>query len=122
MERGIAAHMDVQDALAEAVRSAGLVPLSPATHDPQFDVAWKIDDSVFVVEVKSVTEENEERQLRLGLGQVLSYAFLLNWPEVSEVRAVLAVEGKPQGDYWDELCKRHGVTLTWPTRFNELFG
>ncbi len=39
VDRGTTAHMDVQDELAEAVLSAGLVPCSPATHDPQFDVA-----------------------------------------------------------------------------------
>jgi hypothetical protein len=68
VDRGTTAHMDVQDQFAAAVESAGLKPLSPAAHDPQFDVAWRMGNSVFVVEVKSVTEENENRQLRLGLG------------------------------------------------------
>ena len=121
IDRGTAAHMDVQDRLAEAVRSAGIVPRSPVPHDPQFDVAWQIQDSAFVAEVKSVTEENEERQLRLGLGQVLSYAFLLDWPGVNDVQPVLAVERPPAGEYWSELCKEHGVILTWPGVFEDLF-
>ena len=61
-----------------------------------------------------MTEENEERQLRLGLGQVLSYAHLLDWDEVKTVQPVLAVERRPAAEYWEALCKRHGVILTWP--------
>lgn len=121
VDRGTSAHMDVQDQLADAVRSAGLTPQSPASHDPQFDVAWQINGSVFVAEVKSVTKENEDRQLRLGLGQVLCYAFLLDWPGVNDVQPVLAVERPPTDEYWDELCKEHGVILTWPDEFQELF-
>ncbi len=78
-------------------------------------------DSAFVVEVKSLTKENEERQLRLGLGQVLSYAFLLNWPGVNHVQAILAVERPPSDEYWYGLCKVHEVILTWPDTFGELF-
>lgn len=122
VDRGTTAHMDVQDELAEVVRSAGLKPLSPASHDPQFDVAWKMGNSAFVAEVKSLTEENEERQLRLGLGQVLSYAHLLGWPEVKTVQPVLAVERRPTEKYWEALCAEHGVLLTWPDEFKELFG
>ena len=121
VDRGTAAHMDVQDQLAEAVRSAGVEPRSPAPHDPQFDVAWQINESAFVAEVKSVTEENEDRQLRLGLGQVLCYAFLLDWPGVNDVQPVLAVERPPTDEYWGELCKEHGVILTWPDDFQEFF-
>ena len=121
IDRGTAAHMDVQDELAEAVRSAGAEPRSPAPHDPQFDVAWQNGDSAFVVEVKSMTKQNEDRQLRLGLGQVLSYAFLLDWPGTSDVQPVLAVERPPAGEYWSELCKEHGVILAWPGVFEDLF-
>ena len=123
LNQGIRAHIKVQEKLAKAVESAGLVPLSPASHDPKFDVAWRKDNSVFVVEVKSVTKENEERQLRLGLGQVLSYAFLLNWHRVDKVHAVLALKRKPSENYcyWEELCRQHGVILTWPDRFKQLF-
>ncbi len=121
IDRGTAAHMDVQDELAKAVRSAGLEPRSPEFEGPQFDIAWQIGDSAFVVEVKSMTKQNEDRQLRLGLGQVLSYAFLLDWPGTNDVQAVLAVEHPPTDTYWSELCEEHGVILTWPGIFEDLF-
>lgn len=122
--RGIRAHMDTQDKLKNAILSAGLEPRSPepVPVDPQFDVAWRQGDTVFVAEVKSVTEENEERQLRLGLGQVLSYAHLLGWPGVENVKPVLAVERRPAAEHWDALCKKHDVILTWPEEFGGLFG
>lgn len=122
-DRGTAAHWDLQNELKEAVRSAGLEPRSPErpNPDPEFDVAWQQGDTAFVAEVKSLTEDNEVRQLRLGLGQVLNYAHLLKWPGVENVRPVLAVEHRPAAEYWVDLCKKHDVILTWPDQFGELF-
>lgn len=119
--RGIKTHMNTQDKLKKAIQSAGLEPRSPAPNGPQFDVAWRQGDTAFVAEVKSVTDENEERQLRLGLGQVLSYEHRLVWPGVEHVRPVLVLERRPVAEYWDELCKKHRVILTWPKKFRELF-
>lgn len=121
IDRGTTAHKDIQDALASALRNHGIEPLSPLPGDPKFDVAWKQDRVAFVAEVKSLTDANEERQLRLGLGQVLSYVHLLDWPDVDEVRGVLAVERKPIAEYWTTLCPEHDVLLTWPDSFDDLF-
>ncbi len=74
-----------------------------------------------MAEVKGLTEDNEVRQLRLGLGQVLNYAHLLDWPGVENVRPVLAVEHRPAAEYWVDLCEEHEVVLTWPDQFGELF-
>ena len=120
-DRGTAAHWDIQNELKEAVRSAGFEPRSPEGSDPEYDVAWQQGDTAFVAEVKSLTEDNEVRQLRLGLGQVLNYAHLLDWPGVKTVQPVLAVEHPPTAEYWTELCKEHDVILTWPEKFGELF-
>jgi hypothetical protein len=54
-----------------------MTPRSPGVTDPKFDLAWEHEDVLFVAEVKSTTAENEERQLRLGLGQVLRYCSIL---------------------------------------------
>lgn len=121
LDRGTAAHKDIQDALTAALEAHGLEPLSPEVGDPQFDIAWIQDGVAFITEVKSLTEANEDRQLRLGLGQVLTYVHLLDWPHVDAVRAVLAVEQQPTADYWETLCAEHGVILTWPEAYEELF-
>jgi hypothetical protein len=42
-----------------------------------FDLAWLEAEVLIAVEVKSLTEVNQDRQLRLGLGQVLDYQHIL---------------------------------------------
>ena len=72
-----------------------------------------------VVEVKSMTETNESRQMRLGLGQVLDYSHALGGA-ASGVRPVLAVERRPAESRWIEICSSAGVTLVWPETFDDL--
>lgn len=62
-----------QNELADKLRASGVEPRSPRPDEPNFDLAWESNGRVFVAEVKSITPRNEERQLRLGLGQVLRY-------------------------------------------------
>lgn len=121
IDRGTVAHMDIQDLLSALVQSRGLAPLQPLGGDPQFDLAWRAGSSAVVCEVKSLTAENEVSQLRLGLGQVLSYMYKLNWHEADEVRGVLAVEREPVDADWANICADHGVTLTWAPDFPGLF-
>ena len=119
IDRGTNAHRKVQNQLADAVRARGWQPLSPSDSDPLFDVGWIAADGAWIAEVKSLTPTNEERQLRLGLGQVLSYAHLIDWGFDSK-RPVLAVEREPSSAYWPDLCESHGVALSWPEVFDEL--
>lgn len=124
IDRGTAAHMDIQDALDAHVVANGLRPLSPDDHDPQFDIAWVSGSALHICEVKSLTDDNEETQLRLGLGQLLSYLHRTNvehWADVHEINGVLAVEHQPSRTDWVEICARSGVTLTWPPGFPRLF-
>jgi hypothetical protein len=120
VERGLRGHADTQNALATAVNAAGLTPLSPTAADPNFDLAWEADGGTYVAEVKSITAANEERQLRLGLGQVLRYRSLLAEGGCS-VFAVLAVELAPSDPSWAALCSELGVVLVATPNFSELF-
>lgn len=131
-DRGTIGHKDTQDALAEALRNAGLKPRSPKPGDPAFDIAWRDSDAggtAFICEVKSLTSENETGQIRLAIGQVLDYVHTLDsrrkagslplhWKGVRAVRAVVAVERRPAEDArWTGLCEEHGITLTWPEEY-----
>ena len=69
---------------------------------------------------RSLTDTNEERQLRLALGQVLRYGDLLATGG-RPVRRIIAVERKPADDSWIRLCKACGVELVWPDSFETLF-
>jgi hypothetical protein len=119
VERGRQGHVDTQNALASFLGERGIVPRRPATGEPSFDLAWMVGDTVFVAEVKSTTDDNEEHQLRLGLGQVLRY-----WDQIAvdgrHVVAVLVPERDPRTPGWPELCARLGVLIAWPGKFERV--
>jgi hypothetical protein len=64
-----------------------------------------------VAEVKSSTADNEEVQLRLGLGQVLRYRQRLSALGHDRVIAVLVPERRPRDPSWRGLCQALGVVL-----------
>jgi len=114
VERNLATHRRLQNHLAEAVRRAGLEPLSPCSIDPDFDLAWYVPGgSLVICEVKSLTEVNETRKLRTGVGQLLDYLdqFLLR---NLDTQGVLWVEREPSLPRWADLCRRVGIQLAWP--------
>jgi hypothetical protein len=111
VERALRGHSDMQNALAEVLRQAGIEPRSRLPREPNFDVAWETEGTVFVAEVKSITDDNEEEQLRLGLGQVLRYRHRLQALGHDHVVAVLAPERAPRDTSWEDLCDELGVVL-----------
>jgi hypothetical protein len=114
VERGIRSHAVLQNKLAAHIKSLGLAPKKPEKDDPAWDVLWRdAQGEVWVAEVKSLTPSNEERQLRLGLGQLLRYRFRLAAQE-GTAHAVLMVEHEPRDTTWKDLCDELGVVLAWP--------
>jgi hypothetical protein len=113
LDRGIGAHKRMQNAVAGLLEAEGVTPLSHRAHeDPPFDIAWRIPGTLYVGEVKSLTAANEEKQLRLGLGQVLRYAHQLR-QDSPTVEAVLIAEREPADPTWTDLCHSLGVRLVW---------
>lgn len=90
----------------------------PDTGDPLFDVAFYARDweTLVVIEVKSLGDSQPVHQLRLGLGQVLQYSFLLSAER--PVQAALAVPGDPP-DEWDGACSAAGVMLVVADKLDE---
>jgi hypothetical protein len=111
--RGLRAHHRLQNRLAELVRAAGYAPRSPAPVDPDYDLAWETKHAIVVVEVKSCTKDNEVRQLRLGIGQVLDYEDAL-LARGRRVQPVVYLERPPSDPRWQGLAERHGIQLVWP--------
>lgn len=111
VERGLRGHADTQNELARVLRDAGIEPRSRLPHEPNFDLAWEANGTVFVAEVKSITDDNEEEQLRLGLGQVLRYRHRLERLGHSRVVAVLVPERAPGDSSWGDLCRELEVAL-----------
>jgi hypothetical protein len=117
VDRGLRGHAATQNALAAIVTSLGWQPRRPSPREPQYDLAWRAGKVVYVAEVKSLTPDNEERQLRLGLGQVLRYANLIRQAGTVCV-PVLAVEREPSDRSWNDLCDHVGVRLGWSPAFH----
>jgi hypothetical protein len=113
--RGLRAHNATQNLLARAVRDAGHEPRRPKPDEPQYDLAWEAGDATWVAEVKSITLQNEERQLRLALGQVIRYRQLLG-EDGPTVRSMIVTEREPSDSSWAKLLSQENVVLGWPGR------
>ncbi len=111
IERGLRGHSSTQNKLAQVLREAGIEPRSRLPHEPNFDLAWQTAGTVFVAEIKSITDDNEEEQLRLGLGQVLRYRHRLTALGHPAVTAVLVPERAPCDPTWGQLCHELQVIL-----------
>lgn len=111
VDRGLLAHHVTVERLARWVSSNGFDPRLPGLKDPQFDLAWQDGPTIIVAEVKSITVTNEEKQLRLGLGQVLRYRHQLGG---SGVKAWLVPEREPSDPSWAATCVANDVALLWP--------
>ncbi len=123
LDRATVAHGVLQNKLADLAEKAGYEVLRPGDGDPAaFDIAWRSSAAKMIVEVKTLsTTDAEDKQLRLGIGQVLDYQE--RFRAIGEnVRAVLVVDKKPrQVSHWERLCDRHRVRLVWPSTMSTLF-
>jgi hypothetical protein len=121
VDRGLEGHQSTLKKLAAAVYAHGISP-HEGIDNCRYDLAWMTPaGSLYVAEVKSLTGQNENAQLRLGLGQVLDYAQFLEAAGHTVTGTVLAVERPPRDKRWVDVCKRAGVTLVWPSTMNSLF-
>lgn len=110
---GCRSHARTQNRLHDTLVVAGVAPYSPDMADSQYDLAWQVGRRTYVAEVKSITSANEEKQLRLGLGQVLRYRSLSEQGST----AVLVASREPSDSTWTATCESAGVILLWPKRF-----
>lgn len=106
-------HNKTQNHLARIVAARGWAPRSPRAEEPRYDLAWARGQTIWVAEVKSVTSQNEERQLRTAIGQVLRYRQKLT-AIGHDVQAVIVTSRLPSDPSWDELCRLEGIVLAWP--------
>ena len=116
VERGLRGHALTQSVFATAVESAGLEPRSHRPTEPNFHPARERDGVAYVEQVNSITHLNEERQLRLGLGQVLRYRDLLRAQVSGEVEAVLVPERDPRDPVLAAALRRSRRDLDVPAR------
>lgn len=114
IDKSTVEHRIAQNLLADWLISKGIKPLSPYPNGPQFDLAW-IDQEKFVVEVKSINESNEAKQIRLAIGQVLEYAF------EAKAKPVIMLSKKPKSKNWEALFDFLKIKLLYPDLINRSF-
>jgi len=120
VHRGHLAHCELQDQLAKFIEDNGLTPHSPEGGDPPFDVMWRMQSGTpRIVEIKSMTSENERHQLRLALGQVLDYVHRVE-EHGTKASGAIVIEKPPSNARWERLCAKHGVVLAWPGELHRL--
>jgi len=115
--RGVDAHEQTVELLAGSLPQHGLVPLSNGSSSPRVDIAWRNGDVLKVGEVKSITAENEEEQLRYAYGQVSRYCHQLRSAGV-QCEPVVVVEREPFDTSWIEFFRSEGVDFIWPEIFD----
>lgn len=108
LDRALQIHSVTQNIVANWVASNGLIPLSPSSETCDFDVAWESEFGNVVCEVKSITEENEVHQFRIGVGQVLEYAYSLR------AQPVLMFSRRPKSILLIEMARSKGIYVLWP--------
>ena len=112
LDRALQIHSFTQNTVANWVIGSSLTPHSPASTYCDFDIAWESDFGKVVCEVKSLSNENEVHQFRLGLGQVLEYAQKL------EALPVLMFSRRPTQSALIDAANKAGVVVLWPEILN----
>ncbi len=109
LDAATARHMSLQDEFADQLIERGIEPRSPASWQPQFDLAFEHEGRHFVVEVKTGYPVSTQ-QTRLGVGQVLEYCHVLRDGE-SSPRPVLLLEGEPPSPWPVLLHDELGISV-----------
>ena len=118
VDRATFAHKNLQNRVVEWLDFNGISPRQPKSTEPQYDIGWEYNKKIFLCEVKSLTDQNEEKQLRFGLGQLLRYSYKLELTGANVV-GLLMVERKPQDEEWIGLCKKLNILVLWPALLSE---
>jgi hypothetical protein len=118
LTRANRSHARLQNLLRNRVLRAGktMLPVPSAN----VDLAWRAGTRghSVIAEVKSLTPDNEEHQLRYGLGQLVDYLDALdNDGDGHRPIGVLFIARAPRRLTWLRKCDRVGIELCWPGRW-----
>lgn len=116
LTRANRSHAQLQNLLRQRVLGAGkrLLPVDGAN----VDLGWRVGTrgQIVIAEVKSLTLDNEEHQLRYGLGQLVDYLDELD-NDGRHPLGVLFIARAPRRMSWVRKCERAGIELCWPGRW-----
>ena len=108
-DRASQSHRLLTNLMADRIRDAGFIP----KRNPFIDLSAKINDWVYIFEMKSTTESNVHDQVRRGISQLYEYRYI---QQIERVKLVLVVENPFSPDSkWlvDYLIKDRGILVVW---------
>ena len=114
---GFERHNKTQNLLAEYLSERNCTVSSPGLNDPIFDLYWVGQNGSYVCEVKSITDENEESQLRKAIGQVLRYQSQLR-ASGKECFPVVVTDREVSDQTWYSVFSENGMILSSSPMFN----
>jgi hypothetical protein len=114
---GFERHNKTQNLLASYLSERNCTVLSPGPKDPKFDLFWLGQNGSYVCEVKSITDENEESQLRKAIGQVLRYQSQLR-ASGKECFPVVVTDREVSDKTWYSVFNENGMILSSSPMFN----
>ena len=116
-DRATREHHDALAAIADSIYRRGLVPLTPGTGMPLYDLAVDTGKLKYVIEVKSIVPgENETEQVRLGVGQVLHYIGIMATGSGIPPKsfAPIVATSQPASNEIVAAYKQHGIVICHP--------
>ena len=116
---GFERHNKTQNMLARHLTEYHYGVFSPGPNDPKFDLFWVGKKGAYVCEVKSITDENEESQLRKAIGQVLRYQSQLR-ASGKECNPVVVTDREVSDQTWYSVFRENGMILSSAPMFNEI--
>jgi hypothetical protein len=114
---GFERHNKTQNLLAAYLSERNCAVSSPNPKDPRFDLFWSGQIGSYVCEVKSITDENEESQLRKAIGQVLRYQSQLR-ASGKECFPVVVTDREVTDQSWYSVFRENGMVLSSAPMFN----
>jgi len=114
---GFERHNKTQNLLAGYLAEQNCAVTSPKPNDPKFDLFWIGQNGSYVCEVKSITSENEESQLRKAIGQVLRYQSQLR-ASGKECLPVVVTDREVSDQTWYSVFSENGLILSAAPKFN----
>jgi hypothetical protein len=114
---GYVRHNKTQNRLAEYLSSRQCQVRSAKVHEPKFDLFWTGRSGSYVCEIKSLTTENQESQVRKAIGQVLRYQSQLRAMGIS-CSPVVVTDIEVTDPTWIAVFQENGMHLSSAPMFN----
>lgn len=110
-ERASTAHWELEELLANAVRSKGLTPL----YNANIDMYFVTPRGMVLAEIKSCHRRNLHSQIRSAVSQLFEYRYLYRESLGEKVVPLLVLETRPSGkkEWMNEYLDVLGLVVAW---------